>query len=86
MTLIMGDLRAALVNAGASEELATRAASKVATYEGRLASIDTRLSVLAWMAGGSLTLALLTLGGVLSIWEKLGEVTGTLAQITQHLR
>ena len=58
MVILMGDLRAALVAAGAGEELAT----KVATYEVRLANVETRLSVLTWMVGANLALTLLVLG------------------------
>lgn len=32
MAILMGDLRAALVDAGASEDLANKAATEVATY------------------------------------------------------
>ena len=51
MALQLGALRTALLEAGASEDSATKAAEEVATYETRLASIDTRLAVLTWMVG-----------------------------------
>ena len=58
MAILMGDLRAALVAAGAPEDLATKAASEAATYEVRIASIESRLSVLQWMSGATLALLL----------------------------
>jgi len=48
MSIMMGDLRAALIDAGASEE---KAATEVATYEGRLAAIEARLTLLTGMVG-----------------------------------
>ena len=56
MAILMGDLRAALVNAGAAEDLANKAATEVATYEARLAGVETRLSVLTWMSGATLAM------------------------------
>ena len=49
MALQLGALREALVEAGASPEKAARAAEEVASYENRLAGIESRLSVLTWM-------------------------------------
>ncbi len=58
---------------GASEELATKAATEVATYhEARLARVETRLSVLTWMV----------LGSVFSVWSKLSEIGGRVARLT----
>lgn len=57
MAILMGDLRAALVDAGASEDLANKAATEVATYEARLASVDSRLTLLTWMVGATLALS-----------------------------
>lgn len=54
--IIMGGLRAALIDAGAAPELADKAAAEVATYEHRLAGIDTRPAVLTWMSGATLAL------------------------------
>ncbi len=51
MTVLLGDRRAALVNAGAEPALADKAAAEVATYETRLGGIETRLVVLTWMVG-----------------------------------
>jgi len=57
----MGDLRAALVNAGASDDLASKAATEVATYETRLANVESRLSVLTWMVGANIAIGATTL-------------------------
>ena len=38
------------------------AATEVATYEARLAGVETRLFVLTWMVGANLGLTLLVLG------------------------
>lgn len=56
MALQLGALRDALIDAGAKPEKADKAAEELAGYENRLASIDSRLSVLAWMAGTNLVL------------------------------
>jgi hypothetical protein len=56
MALQLGALRDALIDAGAKPEKADKAAEDLAGYENRLASIDTRLSVLTWMAGTNLAL------------------------------
>lgn len=56
MALQLGALRDALIDAGASEAKADRAAEELAGYENRLASIDTRLAVLTWMVGTNIVL------------------------------
>lgn len=52
MALQLGALREALVEAGASEEKAAKAAEELAGYDSRLALIETRLVLLTWMVGG----------------------------------
>jgi hypothetical protein len=59
MTLQLGALRAALIDAGASTDKAEAAAEEVASYENRLAAIETKLvkidgrvDLLVWMVGG----------------------------------
>jgi hypothetical protein len=61
MALRLGALHDALLNAGADPDSARKAAEEVASYENRLAAIDTRLAVLTWIAGTNLaaTLAIL---------------------------
>ena len=78
MALQLGSLRTALLEAGASEEKADRAAEEVAGYENRLAAIETRVSVLTWMVGAVITLVLLVLGTQLALWAKFGEIAGKL--------
>jgi hypothetical protein len=68
MALRLGALRDALVDAGDEPEKANKVAEELADYENRPASIDTRLSVLTWMAGTNLVLTL----GVL--WRLLGHM------------
>lgn len=67
MALQLGALREALLEAGASDEKAQRAAEEVATYESRLASIDSRLGVLTWMVGTNLVVTLGVLWRLLSM-------------------
>ena len=62
MAILMGDLRAALVEAEASNERATTAAEEVAAYQLRGPSLATSSSMLIWMTGGNLGLTLLILG------------------------
>jgi hypothetical protein len=61
MALQLGALRDALLDAGASEDKARRAAEELAGYESRLAAIDGRLSVLTWMAGTNIALTIAVL-------------------------
>lgn len=56
MALQLGALRDALIDAGASVPKADAAAEELASYENRLAAIDSRLSVLTWMAGTNIVL------------------------------
>lgn len=67
MALQLGALREALLEAGASDEKAQRAAEEVATYESRLASIDKQLGVIRWMLGTNLLVTLGVLWRLLSI-------------------
>lgn len=66
MALQLGALREALLDAGASEEKAARAAEELAGYETRLTSIDTRLTVLTSMVGFNLALTVGILWRLLS--------------------
>ncbi len=56
MALQLGALRDALIDAGAQPDKAAKAAEELAGYDNRLAAMDTRLSVLTWMAGTNLVL------------------------------
>jgi hypothetical protein len=66
MALQLGALRDALEAAGADLARARAAAEEVAGYENRLASMDTRLTVLTWMAATNLVVTLGVLWRVLS--------------------
>lgn len=64
MSLRLGALHDALLDAGASASMAQRAAEELADYEKRLAAIDTKLAVLTGMVGSAIALILLVLGKV----------------------
>lgn len=68
MALQLGALREALIDAGASPEKANRAAEEVASYENRLAGVETKLvaldgkvNLLTWMVGFNLAMTLAVL-------------------------
>jgi hypothetical protein len=82
MALQMGALREALINAGADEDKASKAAEEAAGYETRLARIDAKLTVALW-AGGLLFAAVLT--SQAALWLEVGKVGGTLAQMSGQL-
>jgi hypothetical protein len=65
MALMLGKLYAALRDAGANEQQAREAAEEAAGYETRLASIDTRVTVLTWMVGANVTLTVAVLAKLL---------------------
>jgi hypothetical protein len=56
MALQLGALREALIEAGASDEKANRAAEELASYETRLERLDGRVALLQWMVGFNLAL------------------------------
>jgi hypothetical protein len=56
MALQLGALRSALLQAGASEAAADKASEEVASYDNRLASMESSLNVLKWMVGFVLAL------------------------------
>jgi hypothetical protein len=58
MALQLGALRDALIDAGAKQEKADKAAEELAGYENRLANIDTRLTLLTWMVGTNIVVTL----------------------------
>jgi hypothetical protein len=70
MALMMGRLYDALIAAHVPVEQAKEAAEEAAGYETRLTTIERDLQVLKWMVGTTVTLQLLTLGGLLSlVWR-----------------
>jgi hypothetical protein len=58
MALQLGALREALIEAGASQEKAAKAAEELAGYEHRLAGVEADLRVLKWMVGFNLVMTL----------------------------
>jgi hypothetical protein len=73
MALQLGALREALLDAGASPAKADKAAEEVASYENRLAGVETKLvkldgrvNLLTWMVGG--LYGVLIVMGAPAIW------------------
>jgi hypothetical protein len=66
MALQLGSLREALIEAGASVEKANKASEELASYETRLAGIETKLAVLVWMVGFNLAMTLAVLWKVVA--------------------
>ncbi len=83
MALQLGALRDALAEAGVSKDKADKAAEEVATFDSRIAAIDSRLAVLTWMTGTVVGLSLLLVASVFAIWSKLGDISGQLATLAK---
>jgi hypothetical protein len=77
MSLRLGALHDALLDPGNAEK-AQRAAEEVAAYENRLASIESRLILLTWMAGVNTATMLALLWLVLNLSA---QVAGLAAKI-----
>jgi hypothetical protein len=58
MALMLGKLHDALIAANVPPDKAREAAEEVAGFENRLANIETKLSVLTWMAGTNIVITL----------------------------
>ena len=78
MTIMLTEVYDALIDAGASEDKARKAASAVAGYDSRLVAIDAKLTVALW-AGGLLFAAILT--SQAALWIGQGRLDGQLSQI-----
>ena len=65
MALMMGKLYTALRAANVPDNQAMDAAEEIAGYENRLSSIETRLTVLTWMAAFNLVIVVATLAVLL---------------------
>jgi len=61
MTTMISELYDALLNAGAEEEKARKAAETVAAYENRFNKIESDLSLLKWMVGTNVAMSLAVL-------------------------
>jgi len=66
MALMLPKIHDALLSGGTPPDKAQAASEEVAAYESRLASGDTRLSVLTWMVGANLAL---TIGVVVKLFR-----------------
>lgn len=82
MALQLGALREALIEAGASTDKADKAAEEVASYENRLAGIETnivklggRVDLLTWMVGGLYVLGAPALWLLLRVAAKIGALS-----------
>ncbi len=69
MTTMIAEVYDALLDAGASDDKARRAAEALAAFETRFADlgtridrVDGRINTLTWMVGVNITLSLLVLG------------------------
>jgi hypothetical protein len=94
VSLANSELYRALVEAGASNDAAFKAAESVAGYDKQLAAMDTklermdgRLNTLTWMVGTTLTLTVVFSGGIiwqlLSITEKIGALSSAVERLAK---
>lgn len=74
MALQLGALREALIEGGTSPEKAAKAAEEVASYENRLAGLETKVSVLMVMVAGLYAIGAPALWLVLKIASKVGAL------------
>jgi len=85
MSLMITEVFDALVEAGASDEKARRAAEAIASYDRHFERIDGRLNTLVWMVGANLSVTLLLCGGILwkmvDMSEKIGGLAATVARL-----
>lgn len=76
MALMLGALYHALLEAGAGDEPARRAAEEVAAYDARLAGIEREVSIVKWMIGTNIALTLIVLGTIASLAARLLPIGG----------
>ena len=62
MPLMMGRLYHALIHAKVPEAEALAAAEEAASFENRVASVESTLTVIQWMVGTNIALNLIVLG------------------------
>lgn len=81
MALQLGALREALIEGGTSPEKAALAAEEVASYENRLAGVETKLvalggkvDLLSWMVGTNVAVTLGVLWLLLRVASKVGAL------------
>jgi glutathione S-transferase len=83
MAMQLGALRTALLEAGATQDKADRAAEEAAGYETRLAGLETRVAVVTWMVGANITLTVLAVGVLITLASRLGELSGQIMHIAR---
>jgi len=67
MAIMLGALYKALLEGhGISEETARAAAEEVVAYDSRLATIESKVTVLTWMVGTNVVLTIMVLGRLLT--------------------
>jgi hypothetical protein len=71
MALVLSEVRRAFITAGVDEVQAEKAAAEIASYENRLAKIETDVTLVKWMLGTNIGLTLLVLGVLLNLLLKL---------------
>jgi hypothetical protein len=71
MAMMLGALYRALISAHVHEDEARTAAEEVAAYDTRLASMEARLTLLTWMVGFLLAMALGNLWLTLNVLSRL---------------
>jgi hypothetical protein len=81
MAIQLGALRTALLEAGATQDKADKAAEEAASYEMRLSGLETKVAVVTWMLGANLTLTVVTLGVLITLASKIGEISGQIMHI-----
>jgi hypothetical protein len=74
MALQLGALREALIEAGASQEKASKAAEELAGYDQQLADVRSDLRLLKWMVGGIYIVGAPALWLLLRIADKVGAL------------
>jgi hypothetical protein len=92
MALQLGALRDALIDAGAKPDKAAAASEEPASYdnrvsgiEGKLAGIESRLTILTWAVGIQASLTLVILGSMFALWGRLGDIGGQLATVARSV-
>jgi hypothetical protein len=81
MAMQLGALRTALLEAGATQDKADKASEEAASCETRLAGLETKVAVVTWMVGANITLTVVTVGILITLASKLGEISGQIMHI-----
>ena len=68
-----------------SEAQALKAATALSQRDNDVAGLKTEVTVIKWMVGTGIGLTLILLGSVLTMWAKLGDISGQLGQIAKGM-